>query len=520
MNVKFTRPICVVAIDDDPLQLKVLTKRLQQPHPVLDVGEVYAYTEAAEAMANMPAEGTVAILCDFDMPGGNGLDWLADLTRLNAGPVLMITATGDEHVAAQAFRQGASDYLLKAEVMSDIGKLKHAIADAVRRFDLAKRNKQFARELKLANYQLEERNRVLSEMTTTAHRFVDNVAHDFRTPLTVIREFASILSDEIGGSLTEQQHEFLGYIDASARDLNAMVDDFLDSSKLKAQTLRVHRHAITVQELFKRIKPTLEARARARSIQIVCETSEPQAELFIDSEKVGRVLINLTVNAIKFSPEASTVRITAEPEGNDQVFVAVHDQGVGISEEELPRVCERFMQVGDPRRSVAKGFGLGLNIARDLVWVNLGQMRITSVLGEGSVFGFTLPTNDPASVMKRYIQRVHASDEVDPMTLLRVTPYNPNISIDDLVEELTASCRSMDLLIPMAGRREVYVMGPTEHPDRWIQKLRDDAQRSDRAREQSNPLNIVWLGTWPQDVAIDAAINLLNNPDHEEKACA
>ncbi|MBX2851411.1 MAG: response regulator [Phycisphaeraceae bacterium] len=515
-----TRPISLVVIDDDPSQLQLLVKRLKDPDPCLSVGEVYAYSEAVDAITNMPVDGPVAILCDFDMPGGSGLDWLADLIQQNAGPVLMVTATGNEQVAADAFKLGVSDYLLKTEVMSDIGKLKHSIADAVRRFDLAKRNKQFARELKLTNHQLQERNRVLSEMTSTAHRFVDNVAHDFRTPLTVIREFTSILTDEIGGTLTKQQVEFLGHIDTSARELNAMVDDFLDSSKLKAQTLCVRRQVVTVQALFDRIKPTLETNAGSKSIRIEFEADAPQAEVFVDSEKIGRVLVNIAFNAIKFSPEASTVRITAKAEGEDQVFFAVYDQGVGISEEELPSVCERFSQVDDPRRSVAKGFGLGLNIARDLVWVNLGQMRITSELGKGSMFGFTVPRNQPESVMKRYIQRMIESDEDEPMTLLRVSPYNPNISIDDLHEELAASCRSMDLLIPVPQDRSVYVIGPSEKPDRWIQTLRDAAQRSDRAREQSNPLNLTWLGTWPQQAAKEEAVALLNDPNSEEKACA
>ncbi|MFK7787914.1 MAG: ATP-binding protein, partial [Phycisphaeraceae bacterium] len=360
-----TSPITLVVIDDDPLQLRLMDKRLRQPHPKLSVGQVFTYTEAGEALANMPAQGPVAILCDFDMPDSNGLDWMADLIRQDVGPVLMLTATGDERVASSAFRLGASDYLLKSDVATDIGKLKHAIADALRRYDMGKRNKQFARELKLANQKLYERNDVLTEMTRTAHRFVDNVAHDFRTPLTVIQEFVSILTDGLGGEVNEKQAEFLSYIDASARDLNAMVDDFLDSSKLKAQKLRVHRSVTSVQRIFERARPTLETRAQSKSIKVVYEVDDALPEVFADSEKIGRVLINLVINAIKFSPEESTIHVTADLANDGEVLVAVRDEGIGLSEDELPKVCERFSQVTDPRRSVAKGFGLGLNIARD-----------------------------------------------------------------------------------------------------------------------------------------------------------
>ena len=515
-----TTPITIVSIDDDPLQLKLLQKRLKDPDPALDVREVFTYTEAAEAMANMPADGPVAILCDFDMPDGSGLDWLTDLVRLDIGPVLMLTATGSEKVAARAFREGAYDYLLKNVVLRDIRQLKHAIADAMRRFNLAKRNKRFARELKLANKQLIERNLVLTEMTKTAHRFVDNVAHDFRTPLTVIREFASILNDGIVGEVNEKQTEFLNYIDASAQDLNAMVDDFLDSSKLKAQTMRVSRSAARIQELIERIKPTLETRAQSKSIDLDVEIAPDTPEVFIDTEKIGRVLINLVINAIKFSSEGSKIRITAKPDGKGQVFIAVSDQGMGIAEDELSKVCERFMQVGDPRRSIAKGFGLGLNIARDLIWINLGTMRITSELGKGSVFGFTVPANEPTQVVKQYLQRVCESDETSAVSLLRISPYNPDVQTSELVDDLTTASRSLDLLLPSGDDRTIYVIGPTDQPDLWMQRLKDATQAGGERRDQPNPLNIAWLGTWPQGSAQAPIIDLINQHDQEEKACA
>lgn len=514
-----TSPVSIVLIDDDPLQLRLMEKRLKESHPKLSVGQVFTYTEAGEALANMPAQGPVAILCDFDMPDSTGLDWMADLIRQDVGPVLMLTATGDERIASSAFRQGASDYLLKADVATDIGKLKHAVADAMRRYDMFKRNKQFARELKLANQKLHERNEVLTEMTRTAHRFVDNVAHDFRTPLTVIQEFVSILTDGIGGELTDKQIEFLGYVDASARDLNAMVDDFLDSSKLKAQTLRVHRAAVSMQSIFTRVRPTLETRAHSKSIELVYEVDQTLPEVFADSEKIGRVLINLVINAIKFSPEQSTIHVKAESAGAGEVLVSVQDQGVGIAEDELPKVCERFSQVTDPRRSVAKGFGLGLNIARDLVWVNLGQMRISSVPGQGSNFAFTIPVNDPEAVAGRYAQRISESDETMPLTLLCVSLFNPSVPMQDLIEDLSAGCRSMDLVLPIAGRRCVYVVGPTDQPDRWMDRLKVVIQQSADHREQPNPVKMAWLGTWSQEQAPASVVSMIHN-DLEEKACA
>jgi len=346
-------PITVVAIDDDPLQLRLIEKRLAAPHPGLKVSRVLCYTEASEAQANIPAQGAVAILCDYDMPGGTGLDWLRDLMRPNAGPVLMLTATGDESIAARAFREGAADYLIKSEVLGEDGKLQLAIADAMRRHTLSVRNNARSRELKIANRDLLEKNRRLNEMTETAHQFVDNVAHDFRSPLTVIREFASILTDEIGGTLTEDQSQFVNYIEQSAQNLSTMVDDFLDSSKLKNQTLRVCRRAASAQSVLDAVRPLLQARAQEKSITLYEQIEPDLPDIFIDTQKIGRVIVNLVVNAVKFSPEGSEITLNVHADGNGGVEFEVQDQGVGIAPGDLPKIYERFPQIGDPRRSVA-----------------------------------------------------------------------------------------------------------------------------------------------------------------------
>lgn len=513
-------PISVVAIDDDPLQLRLIEKRLAVPHPGLNIQRVLSFTEASEAQANLPAQGAVAILCDYDMPGGTGLDWLRDLTRPGVGPVLILTATGDERIAARAFREGAADYLIKSEVMGEDGKLQLAIADAMRRHTLSVRNRERSQELKIANRDLLEKNRRLNEMTETAHQFVDNVAHDFRSPLTVIREFASILTDEIGGTLTSEQREFVEYIEQSARNLNTMVDDFLDSSKLKNQTLRVCRRAATAQSVLESVRPLLQARAEEKSITL-CEQIEPGLpDVFVDTQKIGRVLVNLVVNAVKFSPEGSEITINIHTDGNGGVEFEVRDRGVGIAPGDLPKIYERFTQFGDPRRSVAKGFGLGLSIARDLVWLNLGTMRISSEEGLGSTFAFTVPVNDPATILRHYINRIERTEEDEPLTLLEVHAFNPATTQEQMREDLSAVTRSMDLLLPGNDGKTLYAVGPSDQPDGWITKLTDGAERAGKQREKPNPLNIAWQGTWALDKAEDNILSTINRNNLEERACA
>ncbi|XAL99800.1 response regulator [Phycisphaeraceae bacterium D3-23] len=125
------RPVNIIAIDDDEMILRLLEKQLAEPHASLKVGQVSTFTDASEALAHMPGSGPIAILCDIDMPDGTGLDWLTDLIRMDVGPVLMLTASGSEQEAAEAFRGGASDYLTKGDVMRPDGQLHLAIADAL-----------------------------------------------------------------------------------------------------------------------------------------------------------------------------------------------------------------------------------------------------------------------------------------------------------------------------------------------------------------------------------------------------
>ncbi|MFI4861314.1 MAG: ATP-binding protein [Phycisphaerales bacterium JB063] len=514
------RPVNIIAIDDDEMILRLLEKQLAEPHASLKVGQVLTFTDASEALAHMPGTGPIAILCDIDMPDGTGLDWLGDLIRMDVGPVLMLTASGTEQEAAEAFRGGASDYLVKGDVMRPDGQLHLAIADARRRYKLAQRNKEYAKALRETNHELQIKNQRLTEMTLTAHRFVDDVAHEFRTPLTVIREFASILQDGIGGEVTPEQRKFLDYIDASARDLGGMVDDFLDSSKLKAKQLPVHRASVTIESIFEAVQPTLATRAKSKSVGVEFEIEPGLPEVFVDAEKIGRVTINLVVNAIKFSPENSVVRVRAQADGNGHVVVSVRDQGVGIAAEQLPILCERFTQVGDPRRSVGKGFGLGLNIARDLVWLNLGEMQIESEQGEGSTFSFTVPMADTEHVLRQYVERMSRSDDDDGLSILKIHPINPSVTIEQTQEVLCNVARSMDILMPGEDGRCLYAVGPTEQPDQWIDKLEQAAAHAGERDGVANPLHIAWVGTWKQELFVENALPVILQTHREGRACA
>ena len=289
-----------------------------------------------------------------------------------------------------------------------------------------------AHELQDVSRSLEDRNRRLIELYHTAHQFVDNVSHEFRTPLTVIKEYTSALQEGCVGDINTEQHEYLGVILHRVEDLSVMVNDLLDISKIESDILRMMRRPSRLQDVFERVRTTLERKAAATGVALEVQDCSGLPTVFCDPEKVARVLVNLVVNALKFTDAGGRVGVSAWlDEAESMVVVDVTDNGRGIAPENLEIIFERFKQVDQGARSTAKGFGLGLNIVRELVHLNLGDVAVQSQLGHGSTFRFTLPVDEPAVLMRQYFRTMrqfrHAGNQVSLLTLTGSSEVAPEV---------------------------------------------------------------------------------------------
>ncbi len=362
--------------------------------------------------------------------------------------------------------------------------------------------KQAERALASANEQLTEQNATLEQMNATAGRFVDNVAHEFRTPLTVVQEFTSIIADGIGGPVTADQAEYLGIIGSAAGDLTRLVDDLLDSSKLKAGTLRVDRRSHSVSDIVEGIWPMIRSKADTKGIELICRIDPDVPEVLADREKVGRILINLAVNAVKFSPEGSTVTVWARPAETGGVRVGVTDQGPGMSDEESAVIFERFTQVGDVMAASAKGFGLGLNIARELAWLNLATIEVDSRVGEGTTFSVQLPRAEGSCILRQYA--AHISRPPHPagsLLVLRVSAEDPAWGGDALQRLVVCGCGPLDLVLP-SSNGGLTVLAPDADPDVKARRIRDACLRAAQgqwAAPSELRIETVANSPWPGD---------------------
>jgi len=322
-----------------------------------------------------------------------------------------------------------------------------------------------------ANRELERNNLRLADLYSTAQRFMDNVSHEFRTPLTVIKGYAEVMVEGVAGPVSGQQAEFLGFIVDRTRELAQMVEDLLDSSKLRAGTLRVDRRPASVHDIVAKVRPILMRMATAKNVRIAERLDEGLPEVFADAEKAGRVIINLVVNAVKFSPEASEVTIWARHAGGG-VEIGVSDHGPGIAAEDLGLIFQRFKQVGNTPIKNTDGIGLGLNIAEELVALNLGDIQVVSELGKGSTFSFTLPPNDPPEVLRRYLDYLAVAASLSTLAAIRVSCHLPDGISSEMRGFIASAINPLDLVLGFPDGCSLLIVGASADSKRFTERLR------------------------------------------------
>jgi PAS domain S-box-containing protein len=350
-----------------------------------------------------------------------------------------------------------------------------------------------------ANRELERNNKRLADLYSTAQRFMDNVSHEFRTPLTVIKGYAELMGEGMAGPVSGQQAEFLDLIVDRSRELAQMVEDLLDTSKLRAGTLRVDRRPARIDDIIARVRPTLLRTAAVKKVRIVERLDEPLPGVFADTEKAGRVILNLVVNAIKFSPEQSEVTLWARRAEEGGVRVGVTDQGPGIAPENLAVIFRRFKQLANTPSGCTEGIGLGLNIAEELVALNLGAIGVVSEPGKGSTFSFTLAPDDPAEVLRRYLDYLAVAASPSTVAEIRVTSELADGINNELRGFIASAINPMDLILGPSDGSSLLIVGASADPQRFTERLRA-AMESLRGRygepDFMKALQVEQVGTW------------------------
>ncbi|TMD07834.1 MAG: response regulator [Chloroflexi bacterium] len=390
------RPL-VLVIDDDPDNRAFLVKAISRQG--LEVVTAATMTAARRLLdGRQPA----LVFLDVQMPGESGLVLLPQFQRDFPETVtVMMTAFGSEQVAAEALRGGADDYIgkpielprlrdllernlekqrLRAERLALLRRLKESNRYLVRQHAALRRADH---EIMQANRQLEQSNRFKSE-------FLANMSHELRTPLNAILGFSEILLDSSMELTAGERVEFLRNIRSSGQHLLSLINDILDLAKIEAGKMDLHAEEMSVLDAIHEVTSILEPMARQQGLRLLASGLAPVGTIRADKSKFKQVLYNLLSNAIKFTPPPGSITLAVRDD-TEQVTVSVSDTGIGIRQEDVPKLFREFQQLDGTYTRKYEGTGLGLALCRRFVEMHGGRIWVESQPGHGSTFTFSLP---------------------------------------------------------------------------------------------------------------------------------
>ena len=394
------RPFRLLIIDDDSIDRQSYLRFLAG-----DKTSSYIVIEASSALegARLLAEGPYdCVVLDYRLPGTDGLSLLQSFRESTGptppSPVVMMTGQGNESIAVEAMKRGIADYLVKDGLSAEA--FRRAIKNAVARWRLHVDVAEKSRRLEHANMELKQR---AEEMQRLYHV----VSHELKTPLTAVREFIALVLDGIAGPLqSEDQKTFLEHALDGCDQIARHVNDLSDSSRLENVKLQLNLAPVRPARIISFALASIRHIALAKGLKLKTEITPNLPAVLADEVRLSQILGNLLGNAAKFTPPHGEIALLAQfkPGSTAAIEITVSDSGCGIAPEHLDKIFNRLYQVphaGDDL--MGSGLGLGLSIARELVELHGGELRVESTLGLGSTFKFDLPTSssEPQSARPR-----------------------------------------------------------------------------------------------------------------------
>jgi len=245
---------------------------------------------------------------------------------------------------------------------------------------------------------LQKANKQLKELDTLKSAFIANMSHELRTPMNAIIGYTDLLLDEVDGPLNDDQKTSLKKVAANARHLLQLINDVLDISKIESGKIELKPKQVDLKELIDGIMVTFEPLILKKGLSFSMDIEQEAEKLYVDEDKAKQILINLISNAVKFthqggiSIKAKVSERGKDKDGNPQfIEISVTDTGIGIKEEDLDKIFDKFAQADISTTRQYEGTGLGLSIVRGLVALHKGMVWAESEVGKGSTFYVLLP---------------------------------------------------------------------------------------------------------------------------------
>jgi signal transduction histidine kinase len=368
-----------ILVIDDELGMREGCRRTLVSHGY----RVSTAEHGAEGLQKLREQRFDLVLVDAMMPGMSGLELLGRAYQRDPDILcIMITGYATVDLAAQAMKQGAHDFLPKPFTSDELlAAVKRGLAERLRRNQL-KQQKEREEETR----QLERARQEMAKLDAIQSRFLLVIAHELRNPAGVIKNYVQLMR---GGYVDEDEwDEYLEKLDLRATQLLAMLDDILELAYLKdvagpSKTKPVGAADI-LEEVIEQVRPAAEAKGLSLEVQI-----QSRPTVLAQRAHLHSLWRNLLDNAVQYTPSG---RIEASLSEQDGLLVStVRDTGIGISTEELARLCQEFYRSESAQAQVPLGTGLGLPIVNQIVKIYQGTIQVDSTPGQGSAFTIRLP---------------------------------------------------------------------------------------------------------------------------------
>lgn len=378
----------ILIVDDRPENLLTLEGILESE----DLNILKA-SSGNEALSLMLEFNIALVLMDVQMPGMDGFE-VAEIMRTSERtkyiPIIFVTAISKQrqHIF-KGYESGAVDYLYKP---LDLEILQSKIRAFIDFFQHKNALEETTRKLERTINELNNAKLIAEEATTAKSAFLATMSHEIRTPLNGIIGLAELgLMDE---ALNANQRERLLDIRNSGESLLEIINEILDISKIEAEKLELEEIEFSIREVMEKIVNLLSVKMFQEKLEFTCEISPDMPDILVgDPLRIRQILINLLSNAIKFTEEGTVsicVKMLDHIEEQVSLEFSIEDTGIGIPKDKINRLFQSYTQVDTSTTRTHGGTGLGLTISQKLVNLMGGNIKVESVLGEGSKFFFKL----------------------------------------------------------------------------------------------------------------------------------
>lgn len=400
----------ILVVDDDEVDRIGVRRALTKAGFEMELSEV-GDGKGAIALLNNDTSYDCVFL-DYRLPDQDGLSLLQTLRSNNIKvPVVVLTGQGDDQIAVELMKAGASDYLSKSRLSSEI--LAQILRNAIRvhraEMQVALANQQLResnsllirknQELEAQRRHIELQNLKLIEASRLKSQFLATMSHELRTPMNAIIGFSQLLLRPKCGELTYKQQDMIQRILNNGKHLLMLLNEVLDFSKLEAGRLDLKPEIFDLSKLVNATVQEMRSLAEEKNLSLLIQIELQNLVVFNDPTRIRQILTNLLSNAIKFT-ESGGIAVELKELPENQVEIAVCDTGIGIAPADLENIFEAFRQVDQTTTRKYPGTGLGLPIIKALLQMMGGNITVESQLAQGSVFRIQLPRQISSSIQQ------------------------------------------------------------------------------------------------------------------------